>query len=212
MTAQITLSNPGPDDLTAFVDPRLLARTLYGLVPYTPATDVPLPLTGTDPSFTVPNETSALYASTQGSAPLTFDWGFLDPDLGAVSSGDTASGWFAAPEVTPGGWVVTPSLIGPFQGPASGTVSITMLAQAQAFDPAVTSSTGDPELADVIANPPAAQPTTIPPGTSATIHVTFTPAGAPGQTVRGELFLDNLQSAFGSADELAAIPYAYKTS
>ncbi len=83
---------------------------------------------------------------------------------------------------------------------------------ASAIDAAVTSSTGDPELADVIANPPAAQPTTIPPGTSATIHVTFTPAGAPGQTVRGELFLDNLQSAFGSADELAAIPYAYKTS
>ena len=181
-------------------------------MPYTPATGVPLPLTGADPSFTVPNETGALFASAHGSAPLTFDWGFLDPDLGAVSVGDTATAWFAAPEVTPGGWDVAPSLIGPFQGPPSGTASITMVAQAQAFDPAVTSSTRDPELADVMTAPPAAQPTTVPARRSATIQVAFTPSGRPGQTVRGELFVDNLQSAFGSADELAAIPYAYRTS
>ena len=57
-------------------------------------------------------------------------------------------------------------------------------------------------------------PVTIAPGATGVIKVTFTPTGAPGTAVRGNLYVnafsDNIPPyAQFSASEVAAIPYAY---
>jgi hypothetical protein len=86
--------------------------------------------------------------------------------------------------------------------------------RANAFDPAVTSSTGDPLLATVFANAAQANGITIPAGGEATVLVTITPTGAVGSEQRGTLYVDTLQ-AFGAqgfatlAEEVAALPYRY---
>ena len=88
-----------------------------------------------------------------------------------------------------------------------------MTATAKAFDPAVTSSTGDFWLQAV--NPAASfSPIVINPGQTAVVNVTITPAGASGTVVSGNLYVDDFVGdvpPYGqeSGDELAAIPYAY---
>jgi hypothetical protein len=88
-----------------------------------------------------------------------------------------------------------------------------MSATFKAFDPAVTSDTGDLEQAAV---DPATNysPAVIQPGQSATIHVTITPSGPAGSVVSGTLYVDDFLTdvpPYGqeSADELAAVPYTY---
>jgi len=68
----------------------------------------------------------------------------------------------------------------PVRRPNAGTVNFAAVAHTQAFDKAVTSSTGDHWLAGVLAQPPAFTPVTVDPGGSGTISVTITPNAAPG--------------------------------
>jgi len=91
-----------------------------------------------------------------------------------------------------------------------------MTVQTKAFDPAVTSDTGDIWLAAT--NPAATfSPIVIQPGQKATINVTITPSAAKGTVVSGFLYVDDFVSnvpppAYGqpvSGDELAAFPYEY---
>ena len=90
-----------------------------------------------------------------------------------------------------------------------------MSAQAQAFDNAVTSTTGDLEPASI--DPSTTfSPIVINPGQTATVNVTITPSGSSGQQVSGILYVDDFLTnvpAYGAqgADELAAIPYSYTT-
>ncbi len=210
--ATVKITNNGNAPLDVFVDPRRAQRTFYGLLAITPATGVSLPLNtlAPPPEFVVPTQTDAVFAAAQGTAPITFDWGFNDPDLEARSVGNVAFGAFSSPEVTPGVWFMAPALIGPFTGPASGTVNTGMAVHARVFDTSVTSSTGDPQLADVQASPPPASPITLVPGASATIPVTFTATGASGTLVRGDLFIDDQEPALGADNELTTIPYEYR--
>jgi hypothetical protein len=86
-----------------------------------------------------------------------------------------------------------------------------MVAQTKAFDPAVTSPTNDAwALINGVTSGPFS-PVTINPGQSVTIDVTVTPIGASGTRVQGTLYIDNFVNAPFSltANELAAIPYAY---
>jgi hypothetical protein len=131
-TASVKVTNTGSTPLNVFIDPRLTSRTLYSLTAITPATGLPLPLVtlANPPLFLVPTETDLLEAAAQATAPVTFDWGFNDPDLFAVSSGDNASGVFAAPEVTNGIWFIAPNMIGPFTGPGSATVNTGMVGRS----------------------------------------------------------------------------------
>jgi hypothetical protein len=109
-------------------------RQLYPLTPITPATGVALPLAGTV-LFLMPTQTNLLLASAQGSAPLTVDWGFGDPDLLMASFGNNASGAFAASEVTPGVWGISPSLTGPIGSTGqTGRVDTGMAGRARVFD------------------------------------------------------------------------------
>lgn len=72
----------------------------------TPDTNIapPVPSGTKPPIYLVPTETNALDVAAQGSEPVTFDFdfGFGDPDLAAISSGDTAAAHFATREATPG--------------------------------------------------------------------------------------------------------------
>jgi hypothetical protein len=212
VTATVKVSNTGPSPLNAFVDPRLTTRTLYDLLPVSQATGVTLPLNTAvaPPEWVVPTQTNLLDAAAQATAPITFDWGFLDPDIEAVSSGDNAYSAFATPEATPGAWFMAPSLIGPDSGVTSGTVNTGIAAQALTFDGSVTSSTGDPQLADVNPSPPAANPVAINPGSSSTISVTFTPSAPSGTVVHGYLYVDDDIAELGAVNEITAIPYEYK--
>ena len=91
-----------------------------------------------------------------------------------------------------------------------------MTATTQAFDPAVTSATGDLwQLA--LGGPFSVSPIVVQPGHSATIPVIIAPTGTPGTTVCGTLYLDDdsLFSLYGvlapDANTVAAIPYSYTT-
>ena len=81
----------------------------------------------------------------------------------------------------------------------------------ETFDPAVTSSTGnlwDGSLGDFLY---------LLPGQRGTIHVEIAPTGTPGTVVSGTLYVDDFSlgqfAGLGlpDGDELAAIPYQYKT-
>ena len=178
------------------------------------------------PLYLVPTHTTSVTASANASAPIYFDywWAFGDPDLISSSAplSGSASGTFTADPVVAGFWGITPFQDGP-DGPNGVTPVSTqtaLSATTQAFDPAVTSPTGDLWLQSV--NVAAlVSPSIVAPGQTVKIPVTITPSGSPGSTVSGTLYVDDLTSVTGAAtnnsltpnvnqaSDLAAIPYTY---
>ena len=211
-TATLTVTNPGNAPLNVFIDPRRSQRRPYSLLSLNPATGLTLPISaaGQPPLFAVPSEVGTLVAAAHASAPITFDWGFDDPDLEGRSFGDSAVGSFSAQQVTPGIWFIAPALIGPFTSPGSGTVDTGLVALARAFDRSVTSSTGDPQLLDVDPSASPGAPVTLAPGATTKIAVTFAPKGRRGAVFSGDLFVDDWQANSLSASELGSIPYRYR--
>ena len=89
-----------------------------------------------------------------------------------------------------------------------------MTATTAAFDPAVTSDTGDLWQASIGA-PLTVSPVVVQPGQSATIPVIIAPSGATGTKVSGVLYLDDdslflLGGLVPNANTVAAIPYSYR--
>lgn len=216
----LVLGTPNPvgtAPLSVFVDPRSDPRRFYALTAINPPTiDLPLGTTPT-PTWAVPTETNLLLAAAQAGAPITFEWGYGslnegDPDLEARSAGNGAADSFAARRVSPGEWFMAPALVGPFDSPETSTATTGMAARTRAFDATVSSSTGDPQLADVDIDAPAATPVTVAPGATVRIPVTFSPTGRRGTFVSGDLFVDDNQTGSQSANELGAIPYSYRIS
>jgi hypothetical protein len=212
-TAKVRVTNSGLTPLALFIDPRLPQRKLYPLTvaPGSQATGLTLPLSadGSVPVFTVPTQTNLLMASAHASAPVTFNWGFGNPDLESSSVGNNAFGSFAEPEVTSGEWYLEPSLTGPFNGPATATADTGMVANTRVFDPSVTTKRGDAMELDVNVNAPVLNPVNVAPGQTKTVKVAFTPSASKGSVVSGDLFVDDYQGG-GAANELADIPYRYK--
>jgi hypothetical protein len=145
-----------------------------------------------------------------------------DPDLVSqpTSNPDVQVGSFTpvAGNVTAGGWLASPDEIatdgyGKSSAP-SGVVSMSMSAQAREFDPAVTSTVGD--FWQRAVSPMAPFGTfIIKAQQTRTITVTITPAGPAGNTVSGDLFVDDFGAflpPYGqqAGSELAALPYEYK--
>jgi hypothetical protein len=173
----------------------------------------------------MPTQTSSATVHQTASLPAMFDFGANqgDPDIASSNPGPgplcatSATGSYTPSDggaVSAGVWFATPSECGPYPGPApAGTVSSSMTVQTKQFDTSITSSTGDIMLTAV--NPATTvSPVIINPGSTATINVTITPAGASGTAVSGTLYVDDLVDdvpPYGqfTADELAGLPYAY---
>ncbi len=230
VTVPVTITNNGAAAEEFFVDARLNATTSLVLATQLGTSgNVALPLAGNYPYWLVPTQTSSVSISSTSSVPIMFDYGPWtgDPDLASGSFGaaslcsTSASASYAPPggTVTTGLWGAGPTECGPYAATASppsapaGTASVSMSAQAKAFDPAVTSDTGDIWLVSTSGST-SFSPIVINPGQSATINVTITPSGASGTVVAGALYVDDFLGGvppYGdiSGDELAAIPYTY---
>ena len=155
---QVTIKNSGRAPEDYFVDPRLDATVTLALPNQNPGANaasltLPLPATSASggppfPYYFVPTETSQISESLTGSAPVDFDSSYFpgDPDLEGVQSGDSASLTFNNAEISPGLWSLNPSEIGPYNtttGAPKVTAAAKFSAVTKAFDPAVSSSTGD---------------------------------------------------------------------
>ncbi len=230
-TFKVDVTNTGNAPEAFFVDPRLnqsetisLLDLNLGLAAYL---TLPLPPGDAYPFYLVPPQTSELQASITGAAPVTFDLEYFpgDPDIspGVTSPwttgsihGDSASVTLNEPEVSPGEWLLDPAEIGPF--PAAGAplvnASANLNAVTQAFDPTMTSSTGD-MWSSFNGLSKGFSPAYLDPGQSTTITVSVAPTAMPGTVVSGTLYVDDysLAGSFNfdlpNGDELAAIPYSY---
>jgi subtilisin family serine protease len=223
VTALVTVHNGGTTPEAYFVDARLSSQATVSLAPQTTPTLTLPNVTGVVPTFLVPSHTTTVNAMVSSTAPLFFDYSypFGDPDL-ISSSGDTATGSFTAPDISPGDWTVTPFLVGPTGANAAPnvTASVSMTATTSAFDPAVSAPTGDLWLGSTNATS-GFTPYVVDPGQSVTIPVTITPQGSPGSVVSGTIYLSDsslvsgavtyneLSGNYAEGSDLAAFPYRY---
>lgn len=183
--------------------------------------DSQAPLTFVDnfPEFLVPSQTTSITASatTSGTEPIEFDMSTPagDPDI-ASNQGLSLSATATGNPLTAGEWSVLPSAVGPFgtTGVSTEPTVSSMTATTEAFDPAVSSDTGDLWWA-VIGGPFTVSPVVVQPGHSANIPVIIAPNGAPGSQVSGVIYVDDDSLfLFGglvpNANTVAAIPYSYR--
>jgi Subtilase family len=229
----VTITNRGIAPESFFVDARNNdIATLTLAANFGTSDTVMLPLAGAPAAWLVPTNTSSVSVTQTSTVPAMFDVspnaGGTNPDIASASSGAgplCATSEAAADNpsdgvVTPGVWGAYPTECGPYSaaGAPAGSATISMTAQTSAFDPAVTSSSGDLWAAAtnpaVLTTPGAFRPVTIAPGKSAVITVTIKPSAGPGTKVTGVLYVDDLEAAvppYGqlSGDELVALPYAY---
>jgi hypothetical protein len=223
VTANVTVTNNGTSPEAYFVDARLNNQVTTSLVAQNTSTLTLPNLKGTVPTYLVPSHTTALASRVSSTRRLFFDftYDFGDPDV-ISSTGTTATASLSASPIANGDWTITPFLVGPTgKRPATAvTASTSMTATTAAFDPAVSSPTGDLWLGSVNATN-AFTPYVVNPGQTVTIPVTITPAGALGSTVTGTLYLDdssivpasvsfNALSTNGPVgSEVAAFSYSY---
>jgi hypothetical protein len=225
-TVFVKVTNSGNSPEAYFVDARLNQTTQLN-IPAVTTSQVTVPIDSTDiPLYVVPTHTTSVTASADAPAPIYFDywWAFGDPDLISTSAplSGSASGTFNASPVVAGLWGITPFQDGPdgSNGVTPVTAQTALSATTEAFDPAVTSATGDFWLQAVNASA-LVSPYVVAPGQTVKIPVTITPSGSSGTTVTGTLYLDDLTSVAGAAtfnevapnvnqaSDVAALPYTY---
>ncbi len=217
LTVPVSITNNGVAPGLFFIDARLNSTATQALS--IGNSTVSLPLSGGEPFWLVPTQTSSLQISAFASIPVEFDYGPTqgDPDLfGAPSGPTTAAGAYIPTGGTaqPGLWFAAPTDIGPYPvGAPAGTATMNVSVVSKAFDGTVTSSTGDCWLLALnVAG--ACSPVWINPGQTRAINVTITPSGLPNTTVIGSLYVDTFDfnlPPYGTdtGNELAAIPYSY---
>lgn len=223
VTAYVQVTNDGTSPEAYFADGRLDTQVTTALAAQNTSTLTLPDLNGTVPTFLVPSHTTAVTATASSPSKLFFDftYNYGDPDV-ISSIGTTATGSLSAAEVAAGDWTITPELLGPTGKKAAPEVTATvgMTATTAAFDPAVTSPTGDLWLGSGnMAN--AFTPYVVSPGQSITIPVTITPSGPAGSTVSGTLYLDDssvipagvtfddLSTSGPEGSDVAAFSYSY---
>ena len=210
---RVTVTNNGPGTQDYFLDPRTPKRATFSLLSITKATGLKFPLPGgtAPPEFLMPTQTNEVDAVAQATEPVTFDWGYGDPDLPAISSGNSASATFKTPAASPGVWFIGPTPAGgPFSAPVpTGTVSTAMLVNTRQFDTDTSSSTGDIWQQTVDPNAADFTPMTLAPGQRGTMILTITPSGKKGKVVNGTLYVDVFSGRLFIGGEVVAIPYQY---
>ncbi|HXB48086.1 MAG TPA: S8 family serine peptidase [Streptosporangiaceae bacterium] len=223
VTADVTVTNNGTSPEAYFVDARLNNQVTTPLAAQSTSTLTLPNLNGTVPTYLVPSQTTALSSTVSSRAPLFYDftYNFGDPDV-ISTVGKTATASLSSASIADGDWTITPFLVGPTgKKPAKAvTARTSMTATTAAFDPAVSSPTGDLWLGSVNASN-GFTPYVVNPGQSVTIPVTITPEGASGSTVTGTLYLNdasvvpsivtfNALSTNGpEGSEVAAFNYSY---
>jgi hypothetical protein len=240
VTIPVTITNTSNAPQDYYLDPRLNQTATLALTPLSYSANqpfvkgratsaLPLALAAGQSLYFVPSETSAVTVRQTSTVPAMTDLAPLldNPDAGHIAlsasslCGRSVSVTYAPAggRVTSGGWLPGPTECGPFPSAApSGFATDTLTAATAAFDPAVSVSTGDLEqLAQGVSagNKAVRNAVELKPGRSATVTVTFRPAGRAGATVAGTLYLDALQSGVPpggqlSGDEVAALAYSYK--
>ena len=225
VTVPVTITNNGLASEAVFVDARLKGTQTLTLADFflgTTVDSLALPLVvNSPPSWLVPTQTSTVAVSQTSTVPAMFEFGPYagDPLLTSANPGagplcaDAAVAHYTSPSgtVTAGLWFQEPQQCGPYASAApAGSAQISMFANTKAFDPNVSSPTGDLWLEALNPAAPLA-PVTVNPGQTVTINVTITPAGASGTLVQGTLYIDDFVNApFQYAgNELAGIPYEY---
>jgi Subtilase family len=217
----VKVTNSGPSPESYFVDGRLSKSVKYNLVSVTDS-EATAPVTDNVPEYLVPSHTTqiAVAATTDGTKPIQFDFSspIGDPDI-ASTAGLTANGNYAAAAVTPGLWFVAPSQVGPyFTAATPEDLGTAMSAKTRAFDPALSSSTGD--LWQTALDPNLTlNAVTVQPGDTAVIEVKITPT-AGAHSVSGTLYIDDtdlVADEYGTfispnANDVAALPYAYSVN
>ncbi|MGH3394750.1 MAG: hypothetical protein ACRDPO_08685, partial [Streptosporangiaceae bacterium] len=223
VVAHVKITNHGPSPEAYFIDARLPNQVTENLAPQT-VSSLTLPnVTGVVPEYLVPSQTTQVSARVTAPAAQFFDlsYPFGDPDL-ISSFGKTSSVGFTSPNVPDGNWYVTPFLVGPTGATEAKnvTANVSVSATTAAFDPAVSSPTGDMWLSSLNASA-GFTPYVVNPGQSVTIPVTITPSGAAGSTVSGTLYLDDssvppggvtyneIPGQWPDGSEVAAFPYSY---
>lgn len=220
---RLTVHNGGDTAETYFLDARLRHQATLPLTSITPSASLTLPLSDFSyiPQWIVPTDSTSVTASAVSTAPTTFDFGPFngEPDIGATASGDNASGSCTAPDgtsLTQGDWFITPQQVGPFGagGAPASTSTLKLSARTAAFDPGLTSATGDLWEQGAAAQS-AFAPVIVQPGQTTTLYAVLSPTAAAGTVVGGVLYLDDSSAItnFGpspSGDQLAAYPYTYK--
>jgi hypothetical protein len=220
---KVTVRNDGDAAESYFLDGRLDQTQSLRLTSITPARNLNLPLPGNvfEPQWIVPTDSTSVTAAARSSAPTTFDVSPLngDPDAGATVSGNDASATITAQPgtfLTQGDWDIDPQQAGPFGpgGAAPAATTLTLTATTAAFDPDLTSSTGDLWQQGGAAQR-AFAPVIVQPGQTTTLFAVITPLAIKGSVIRGVLYLDDAsalsnQGPSPSGDQLEALPYEYK--
>ena len=218
-TVYVKVTNNGTSPEAYFIDGRLSTQTQVNLTALnSPDTTVPLNVTKNVPVYLVPSDTTSIIptAVAGGSEPIQFDASYFngDPDL-ASNVGQVASASLNENPVAPGAWGIAPDVVGPFGAtPATPEpVHTSMTATTAAFDPGLSSPTGDIWQESI--NPAATYNTyVVNPGQTATIPVTITPTGGRGTIVSGTLYVDDanlidFNTLVPNANQVAALPYSY---
>jgi hypothetical protein len=213
VTARVSVHNTGIATESFFVDARSTALTDLRLLTNQPETGVPVPQ-DIPLRYRVPTECVRVTASATATAPIDVDLVSITGEPEALGRSDgrrPAVASIRAAQVGPGPWLVFADLVGPFppDGVPPATADFAVTARGQAFDPAVTSSTGDVWLGSVQASPPPFTPLVLGPGATGTITVTITPSAPRGTVVSGVLYVDDFNEFAETGDELRAIPYTY---
>jgi hypothetical protein len=234
LTVPVTITNHGRSAENFFLDPRLDSSTVYPLIgEHATNVPVPLPSTGSSPTWTVPTETSELAASAVATVPMTFDLGEFadgaDPDVASFTPGSTAGSktpsltvTTSAGSLSPGDWsgAQAPPATDGFVNPdkTKGTATITVNATTQTFDPGASSPVGDFWLSSISSSAKFNPLFTIEPGQSRTINLTITASsdGTAGTIVHGTLYVDvfaafnEIQVGGLTGSDVISIPYEYK--
>jgi hypothetical protein len=212
-TATIQVTNSGNSSKDFFVDPRLNQLTFQEVLSYQ-ATGVGLPLSlAQQPYFYIPPGSDQAYVAVQGTVPVVMDVlaASGQPDILASTLPDNqAIAVFGAPELAPSLWFALPEAKGPFTtGLLGAKVDVGALVETNAFDTAVSSSTGNAWQRLAIDNLAPSSPLTLAAGQSGTITVKITPNAARGTVVHGLLGIDTMNPFTSSGDEIVVLPYAY---
>jgi hypothetical protein len=202
-TVHYTNTSPAPQKI--FLDPRQSTSSWLDL-PDLFGNPEPFPVVtpcvgpGDCPStvtvYAVPPDSTKLFASLDGSAPVTFDFDPYtgDPDLYAAGGMNPTYTYTPAGGVTPGFWGLFPS----------------------EFDPTVATDTSDLWSAYAgVTSFSDYSPVEVDPGHTVVINLSITPTASISTVVHGVINVDDdyLFSPFlgpdAGGDQLASIPYSY---